>query len=247
MDLVRLNKYIASLDICSRRKAEDLIRNGKVKINGKIVEELGTKIDPEKDKVEVESTQIISNSQSPISDKIYIALNKPIDYISSTTNIQGASILDLLVQANCIGKFARDITERVYPVGRLDKDSEGLILITNDGNLTLELTHPRYEHEKEYEVTITEQLSRDAKKILTKGMIINNGLVNGIEIKKEQHLGKRVIVTVILREGKNRQIKKMFGQLGYSIIALKRTRICKLKLSTLPIGKWKFVKKENII
>ena len=224
---IRLQKYIADQGICSRRKAEELIRLGKVKLNGKIIKEMGTKIDPKSDKVEVVPTVLATNpsrpSQSHIrntknssvslqsshGEKIYIVLNKPVDYITSTTNEQGKSVLDLLTKENNVGRDKREPRTRVYPVGRLDKDSEGLVLLTNDGELTNQLTHPRHEHEKEYEVTIDKALSRDAKNILSKGMKIDNEVMQGIKIVKEIKKGRRVIVKVTLKEGKNRQRKKM--------------------------------------
>ncbi|NCO04754.1 MAG: rRNA pseudouridine synthase [Candidatus Magasanikbacteria bacterium] len=241
---IRLQKHIAELGICSRRKAEDLIRLGQVTLNGVVVTEMGVQVDPETDAVEV-----VGAVPKRAGEKlIYIALNKPIDYISSTSNEQGASVLSLLTKENNIKpKLGRDVTERVYPVGRLDKDSEGLVLLTNDGTLTNTLTHPRYAHEKEYEVMIHEPLSKDAKKILSTGMLVNDEHVNGIRIVNESILGKRVFVTVILTEGKNRQIRKMFGKLGYRIFALKRTRINKLKLLSLPPGRWRFIRKSDIV
>ncbi len=247
--LIRLQKHIADLGICSRRKAEELIALGKVKVNGKMIREMGVKVDPEKDLVTVEghdSKSLKSDSRSPI----YIALNKPVDYITSTSDEQGQSIMSLLKKENAVGYEKRQITERVYPVGRLDKDSEGLVLLTNDGDLTQKLTHPSFEHEKEYEVTIGKPLTKEAKKILTKGMFIDEAkkeYVRGITIKKEFNKGRQTIITVILKEGKNRQIRRMFGVLGYKVQVLRRTRIGKLKLNVLGVGRWKFVKRGQIV
>lgn len=178
---------------------------------------------------------------------IYIALHKPVDYVTSSTSAQGASVMDLLQKSYGIQKNRRDIAERVYPVGRLDKDSEGLVLLTNDGELTNRLTHPRYEHEKEYEIAIDKPLSKDAETVLKNGMEIGEETVHGITIKKQEKRGQQAIVTTVLKEGKNRQIRKMFGRLGYRVLSLKRTRIGKLTLGTLPVGRWKFVKKEAIV
>ncbi|MBT3538843.1 rRNA pseudouridine synthase [Candidatus Parcubacteria bacterium] len=245
--LVRLQKHIADLGICSRRKAEVLISEKKVKVNGETVTELGVKVDPEKDTVTVEGRKNKHAEPTDYNQKMYILLNKPIGYISSASSKQGDSVLDLLTKENCVARDKRDIKMRVYPVGRLDKDSEGLVLLTNDGELTNELTHPRYEHEKEYEIVVEKPLSRDTKKVLETGMKIGDDFVQGIKIKKEFNKGRKTIVTVILKEGKNRQVRKMFGNLGYNVQSLKRTRINKLKLNVLPVGKWKLVKKEDII
>jgi len=242
--LIRLQKHIADQGICSRRKAEVLIADGKVEVNGEVVREMGIKIDPDNNKVKVLDSRIFEKMESR---KIYIALNKPVDYITSASSEQGKSVLDLLTPGHCWKPYGNKITNRVYPVGRLDKDSEGLVLLTNDGELTNQLTHPKFEHEKEYEVTIDKVLSKDAKKVLQSGMQIDDDYVQGIKILKEFNKGRRVILTVILKEGKNRQIRRMFATLGYHIISLRRTRIGNLKLGTLPPGRWRFVDKEKIV
>ncbi|PIR75480.1 MAG: rRNA pseudouridine synthase [Candidatus Magasanikbacteria bacterium CG_4_9_14_0_2_um_filter_42_11] len=248
--MIRLNKHIAALGICSRRKADEFIVAGKVNINGTIVTDLGTKVDPEKDIVTVEN--VSHEPRTLNSELFYIALNKPVDIISSASSEQGTSVLDLITKEQYYKpKFEDDVSQldgvRIYPVGRLDKDSEGLILLTNDGELTNELTHPRYEHEKEYEVTIDKKLMPDTKKLLSKGMLIEGEHYGGMQIVKEWNQGKRVILTVILKEGKNRHIRKMLGQLGYNVSVLRRVRIGKLKLGTLTIGRWKFVERSDIV
>lgn len=258
---IRLNKAIADKGICSRRKADELIRDGKIMVNGKLVEDLSTKVDPEKDDIQVkESLTKQAKTASINTKKIYIAMNKPIDFICSASSDQGASVLELLTYDNTLRErdksdflsFAdkntnlRDIF-RVYPVGRLDKDSEGLVLLTNDGELTNQLTHPRYEHEKEYELHIDDHLSKDAVKVLEKGMQIDDEWVKGIQIASEKRAGRRYFVRVILQEGKNRQLRKMFGRLGYNIHVLRRIRMGKLKLGSMPQGKWKFVSKKFIV
>ncbi|EKE06525.1 MAG: hypothetical protein ACD_18C00341G0002 [uncultured bacterium] len=253
--LVRLQKHIADLGICSRRKAEELILAKKIKVNGKLITEMGVKVDPSADKVEVLDNKITGKTFKPEkrqaidfskNSKIYIALNKPVGYISSASSEQGMSVLDLITPQNCVMK-GQKMTTRVYPVGRLDKDSEGLILLTNDGELTNQITHPSFEHEKEYEITIDNFLTKDAIKVLTTGMMLADEYVQGIQILKEFKNGRRSIVTAILTEGKNRQIRKMFGNIGYNVQSLRRTRINKLRLGILPVGKWKYVDKSKII
>lgn len=243
MTKIRLQKYIADCGVCSRRKAEELISLGKVKLNGSVVDTMGVKIDPTKDAVEVEGNKIGGFSDK----KVYILLNKPVDFITSVSSEQGESVMDLLKPENFWKKDKQEIGTRIYPVGRLDKDSEGLVLLTNDGELTQELTHPKYEHEKEYEIIINSQISKDAKKVLEAGMDIGDEFVKGIKILDEQKIGRRVIAKVILEEGKNRQIRKMFGRLGFNIMGLRRVRMNKLKLGTLPVGRWRFVKRDSII
>ncbi|MBD3311336.1 MAG: pseudouridine synthase [Candidatus Magasanikbacteria bacterium] len=226
---MRLQKYIANLGFCSRRRAEELIKLGKIKVNGRIAE-IGMKINPEEDEVGIEN-QILNTD----TDKIYIAVNKPVGYVTSTSSKQGKSVIDLLDKSK--------IKRRVYPVGRLDKDSEGLVLLTNDGELTNRLTHPKYEHEKEYEIELDKTLSNKDKKTLESGMDIGEK-VRGIKIKKTDNPKK---YRLVLQEGKNRQIRKMLGRLGYNLQSLKRLRLGKLKLNKLPTGKWKFVEKKEII
>jgi len=245
MTAMRLQKYMADQGICSRRNAEEMILAGQVKVDGKIAK-IGMMIDG--------NNQIMINNKKiekikNLNDaKIYIILNKPVDYICSNSVEQGSSVLELLTKENYWKPRGRDIKERVYSVGRLDKDSEGLVLLTNDGDLANKLTHPSFAHEKEYEVTINKQLEKAAIKVLEYGMDIGEGeYVQGVKVKKVFNKGRRTIVTVILKEGKNRQIRKMFGRLGYQIISLKRIRIGKVGLGVLPVGRWKFVKREQII
>lgn len=244
---IRLQKYVAGQGICSRRKAEDLIKQGLILVNDKKVE-LGTKIDPNTDRIKVLgdfANEKIDNKYNQ--EKVLIALNKPIDYICSTTSSQGISIMELLSPENFWKKAKPIIKGRVYPVGRLDKDSEGLVLLTNDGELANKLMHPKFSHEKEYELTIDKMLTRDAKKILTNGMNIGDGeYVAGIRIIKVQKIGRKVLLHVILQEGKNRQIRKMFGRLGYDLYSLRRIRIANIKLGTLPIGKWRFINMDKV-
>jgi len=248
MEKIRLNKYIAEQGICSRRQADELIFAGKIKINGKIVKELGTKIDPVVDKVIIDNNKIVNfynilknkkfiNKQI---EKIYIALNKPVDYISSTTSKQGKSIMELIPK-----KFGR-----LYPVGRLDKNSEGLIILTNDGELTNILTHPKFKHEKEYLIEIcpilannSDSLSDQQIILLKKGLKISGELMKIKEIKKNTEKEYKLILT----EGKKRQIRLMMKNLGFMVSKLKRIRINKLKLGSLPVGKWIKIKRNQII
>mgnify|MGYP001472428984 CR=1 FL=1 len=248
---IRLQKHMAQLGYCSRRKAEEYIAAGKVRVNGKKITAAGTKVDPKKDQVTIVGQEKRSHQKNDAC--IYVALNKPIDYICSAVETQGASVLTLITPNHYLYQKEKDTaktileSKRIYPVGRLDKDSEGLVLLTNDGAITQTLTHPSHEHEKEYEITINQPLTKDAIRVLERGMMIDTGFVQGIVVKKTFNKGRKTIVTVILKEGKNRQIRKMFGRLGYNLHQLKRIRIGKLKLNTLPTGSWKFVEKKDII
>ena len=244
MEPMRIQKYLADQGVCSRRRAEELIASGKVKLNGKIVTEMGIKIDPSHDVVAVYDKEVENKKEN----FVYIALNKPTGYITSVTDNQGKSVTNLLSRANCQGILPRDWKlPRVFPVGRLDKDSEGLMLLTNDGELTNLITHPRYEHEKEYVITIAPQFNPNDKKELEGTMIIDDEEMSGLKIKNITHAPNQSTLILTLTEGKNRQIRRMFSALKYKTLKLTRTRINKLQLKNIPLGKWKLVKKENII
>src|SRR3989338_7757070 len=153
---VRIQKYLSEAGICSRRKGEEYITQGLIKINGKVITELGTKIDTSKDKIELNKKIIIAKNKS-----VYIMLNKPVGIVTTCAKYDERSVLDLI-----------KIKERVYPVGRLDKDSSGLLLLTNDGVVAFRLTHPKFDHEKEYEVTVNNPISDEALDTMRHGMII---------------------------------------------------------------------------
>ncbi len=240
---IRLQKFIASLGVCSRRKAEELIFSSLVLVNGKIAK-IGESVDPKNDVVEIKGQKKITKQEN---DKIYIALNKPIGYISSSSSEQGPSILELLTIKNCIDKQPKKITDRVFSIGRLDKDSDGLIILTNDGELTNLLTHPSFQHEKEYEVVTAEIVTNSDKETLEKPMNIDGQIYGGLKILKRKKVGKFCLTKIILKEGKNRHIRKMFGRLNYHILNLTRCRAGKYQLNNLPVGKWKTVEKKEII
>jgi pseudouridine synthase len=158
--------------------------------------------------------------------------------------------MELLTENNFIGSEQPKIPPRVYPAGRLDKDSEGLVLLTNDGGLTEKITHPKFEHKKVYQVWINKKLTHKNKEKLESGFQLKDRKkeqVQGIKVKNLKNDNKEQIVTVALKEGKYRQIRRMFNQLGYKIKKLKRIRISKLSLGLLPKGKWKLVEKSDII
>ena len=224
--MIRLNKFLASAGVASRRKADSLIAGGKVSVNGEIVKELGTQVDELKDAVECSGKPVrIKN------DHIYIALNKPVGYVSSASNSQGRSVLQLVNRHS-----------RIYPVGRLDKDSRGLIILTDDGELTYQSTHAKFGWEKEYEVTIDRPLEKSDAVIISRGMIVDGKKLRPVRISGSQGNSIRLV----LKEGINRQIRRMLGQLGYRVSDLKRIRIGKLGLGDLKEGEWKKINRENI-
>jgi 23S rRNA pseudouridine2605 synthase/23S rRNA pseudouridine2604 synthase len=224
--MMRLNKFLASAGVISRRKADVLIASGKVKINGEVVTELGTQVDESKDSVECSGQPVKIKA-----DHTYIALNKPIGYISSASNSQGKSVLQLVNRHS-----------RLYPVGRLDKDSRGLIIITDDGDLTYQSTHAKFGWEKEYEVIIDRPLEKKDAEIISRGMIVDGKKLQPVRISGS----KGNLVRLVLKEGINRQIRKMLGLLGYHVSDLKRIRIGKLELGDLKDGEWRKINREEI-
>lgn len=229
---MRLQKYLAHAGICSRRKAEAYILDGRVKVNHQVVTELGVKVDPDRDTVEFQDRKIFWERQSP---KIYIALNKPAGVVSSCVRQDvrkdARIVLDLV-----------DSKERIYPVGRLDKDSQGLLLLTNDGALHNRLSHPSFNHEKEYIVTTVRPLSDDALNKMAAGMLIENEMTRKARVKRVS--GKSFRIT--LKQGRNRQIRKMVAALGTRVHLLKRIRIANIRLGSLKNGKWRHLSLEEI-
>ena len=227
MDKIRLQKYLADCGIASRRRAEKFIMQGKVKVNGKVVKELGTKVDL-KDKIEFNGKIV-----KPIEKRIYIMLNKPVGYLSTVrkSKEKGKTVLDLVKEK-----------QRIFPIGRLDKDSSGLLILTNDGDLALKLTHPRYTKEKEYEVEVNKPITADFVERMKKGVIIEEGKTLPAKVKQ---FGLRKF-NITLKEGKKRQIRRMCERLGFEVKKLHRIRINKLKLGNLKVGEFKHLDEQDI-
>ena len=222
---MRLQKFLSGAGVCSRRKGEEYIQSGWVKVNGKTVTELGVKVDPEKDYVEVDSKALESHTAS-----VTIALNKPSGYVSSCRQPGEKIVLDLV-----------DISERVYPIGRLDKDSSGLLLLTNDGLLHHQLSHPSFNHEKEYEVKVAKVMPDGALAKLAKGLPMMGTRTRPAGVQRIS--GRRF--KIVLTEGKNRQIRRMVRKVGNQVVSLKRIRIANIKLGDLPSGRWRHLAPEE--
>jgi 23S rRNA pseudouridine2605 synthase len=218
-EMVRLQKFIAECGIVSRRKAEELIVSGKVKVNGKTVTELGSKLNPYLDKITVNGKEFKQKEK-----KIYIKLNKPRGVVSACSDPRETTVIDLV----------KDIASRLYPVGRLDKESEGLIILTNDGELANRLMHPRYEHEKEYLVNVKLKMTNDKLKNLADGIVIDGKKTLPAKVTR---ISDRKF-KIILREGRKRQIRLMVETVGNRVVKLKRTRIKNILLGKLPLGKY---------
>lgn len=231
---IRIQKFLSSAGIASRRKAEELIKHGRVKVNGKIIESMGLKIDPENDEIKVDN-KIVKGNQK----KIYIMLNKPKGYISSVSDpFNRPTVIDLVDIDNKDG---------LHPVGRLDYDSEGLLILTNDGELTFKLTHPKYEINKTYIVEVKGRPSSQEMHMLSKGIKLEDGLITKpAKVKIKELKNNNAVLEFIIHEGKKRQIRRMCKAIGHPVITLKRTKIGNLALKNLNTGKWRFLNEEEI-
>jgi 23S rRNA pseudouridine2605 synthase len=232
----RLQKLIASAGIASRRKAEEMILNGDVTVNGKIILELGSKADPEKDHIKVSGKLI--NPKLENKKKVYIILNKPKGYLSSLSDPQNRPL---------VTKLLPEGHSRVHPVGRLDFHSEGLLLLTNDGALTKAITTAAVHIPKVYEVKVKGAPMAEAIERLRKGIVIEGKRTAPAKIKKlESSEGGNTWYEVTLYEGRNNQIRKMFDLIGHSVVKLKRTKIGHLTDRGLPIGKHRLLTLEDV-
>ena len=219
MPLIRLQKFLSAAGVCSRRKGEEYIQTGRVAVNGEVVNEPGTKIDPESDIVLVDG-----NAVQSAESLIYIALNKPADYVTSCSHPGEKVVLDLV-----------DAPQRVYPIGRLDKDSTGLLLLTNDGRLHHKLSHPSFDHEKEYTVNVARPITEGALRKMAAGLPMMGSRTRPARIRR---LSSRRF-KIVLQEGKNRQIRRMVRKVGNRVTALKRIRVASVKLGSLAPGAWR--------
>ena len=227
----RLQKVMAHAGVASRRKSEEIIAAGRVKVNGKKVTEMGIKVDPQKDIIEVDGKEISKEK------KVYYKLYKPTGYVTTVEDPQGRNtVLDLL----------NDTNQRIYPVGRLDMDSSGLLILTNDGDLTYKITHPSHEFEKEYEVVVNGKLNSDNLNLFKQGIKLKEGKTSPARIYKINEDSKNTTYKVIIHEGMNRQIRRMFDKLGFNVVSLKRVRIGNITLGSLRPAEYKQISKEDL-
>ncbi len=224
--MVRLQKYLADAGVCSRRKGEQYIRAGRVSVNGRVVTILGTRVDPETDRVELDGKPVYRRVKY-----IYAMLNKPAGYITSCRHYDKKVVLDLV-----------DIPERIYPVGRLDRDSTGLLLLTNDGRLHQRLCHPSYDHEKEYLVTVNRPIDDRALARMSAGVPLNGRMTRKAHVERISP----DTFSIVLREGRKRQIRRMCKYLGYRVTRLHRVRVANIELGELPSGRWRYLKQREV-
>ena len=228
---MRLNKYIASAGVCSRRKADELIANGNVKVNGASVREHGVQVEPG-DVVAVNGKVI----EEP-ADKIYVAVNKPLGYITSMDDDKGRATVAELVD---------DIPERLFPVGRLDYNTTGLLIMTNDGQLTYTLTHPKHEVWKTYVAVVAGVLSDTRIAKLRKGVDIGGLVTSPAKVKVIKQMPRHAVVEIKIREGKNRQVRKMFAAVGNKVQSLERTAIGDVRLGRLMSGHYRKLTRQEV-
>jgi len=230
--LIRLNRYIANSGVCSRRKADELIEAGVVTVNGEVVTELGTKVDPSKDEVRYNGERLKREKM------VYVLLNKPKDYITTTDDPQERrTVMQLVAKAS---------KERIYPVGRLDRNTTGLLLLTNDGNLAEKLSHPRNNVVKLYNVELDKNLTQGDLNKITFGLELEDGLIKPDAVSYVQGGSKREI-GIQIHSGKNRIVRRIFEHLGYDVIRLDRVVYANLTKKDLPRGRWRYLEEKEII
>ena len=233
MEEMRLQKFLAECGVASRRKCEQLIQQGKIKVNGVIVTELGTKVTPKKD------TIIYNGKKLEIENNfVYILLNKPIGYVATAKDqFNRDTVLDLI-----------KIKQRIVPVGRLDMYTSGALLLTNDGQFVYKITHPKHEIEKTYNATVSGIVTNKDIEKLQQGVQIENyktkpAKAKILKIDKEKNISR---IQIIIHEGKNRQVRKMCEAIGKKVVALHRSKIGSIEVKDLELGKWRYLTTKEV-
>lgn len=230
---IRLQKYLAENGIASRRKSEELIESGKVKVNGRLAT-IGDKIDPIRDKVTVRGKTVVA-----VKDKVYIMLHKPRGFITTMSDE---------MDRKCVAQLVKDVPVKVFPVGRLDRNSEGLLIMTNDGELSNKLTHPSSLVNKTYRVTVKGSVSNEQIDTLSVGVDIDGDgrPTQPCDVFVIERKEDRTVLNFIIHEGRNRQIRKMCEKVGLEVLRLKRTEIAGVKLGMLGQGKWRNLNEKEL-
>lgn len=231
MDSIKLQKYLSMCGVASRRSAEIFILEGKVTVNGNTAT-LGDRVLPGEDDIRVDGRLVM-----PEDEKVYIALNKPLGYVSTAKDDRSRkTVIDLMPQ----------IGVRLYPVGRLDLNSEGLIILTNDGEITNKLTHPKHHVSKVYEVLVVGDVSDGALEVLTSGPVLDGKPTRRAEVIVKAKSGEHTLLQFKIYEGRNRQVRKLCELAELKVIKLKRTAIGKIRLKNLKRGEWRYLFREEI-
>ncbi len=228
----RLQKILAKAGVCSRRKAEEHIKKGRIAIDGRIVTEMGLKIDPDHHLIEFNSKPVSSPEK-----KIYILLNKPAGYVTTLNDPQGRPIVTSLL---------KKISSRVFPVGRLDLDTEGALIMTNDGELAQRILHPSFEINKTYVAKVAGRPNQMKLQQLTRGIELEGRKTSPARLKILNTEASTSTIEITIHEGRKRQVRKMFAAIGHRVLELKRIAYGGLKLGSLPKGKYRFLSKKDL-
>ncbi len=228
---IRLQKHLAACGVASRRKAEELIESGKVRVNGRVAL-LGDKVDPKRDKITVRGKNVIAVTQ-----KVYIMLNKPRGYVTTMSDE---------FERKTVAELVKDVGIKVFPVGRLDRDSEGLLIMTNDGELANSITHPSKLVNKTYRVTVGGSVEDDQIERLCEGVLIDGKKTQPCDVFVIERRADRTLLNFIIHEGRNRQIRKMCDAVSLNVLRLKRTEIAGVKLGGLKLGAWRNLNEREL-
>lgn len=229
---MRLQKYMALCGVASRRKAEELILEGVVKVNNKVVQELGLTVDPDKDIIKVNDKRIVAESR-----KVYIMLNKPVGFVTTLKDEKDRRIVTDLIEG---------VKERIYPVGRLDSDTTGLLILTNDGDLAYKLTHPSNEVMKRYIAIVEGVPNKWELEKFRSGLIIDGKPTAEAFIKIAKRYEDESVLDIAIHEGRNRQVKKMCESINHPVKKLKRIAIGNLELGGLNLGNWRYLEESEV-
>lgn len=221
---IRLQKHLSECGVASRRKAEELIEQGKVRVNGRVAL-IGAKVDPKRDKVTVSGKTVVAQTQ-----KVYIMLHKPRGYVTTMKDE---------MDRKCVTDLVKDVGVKVFPVGRLDRNSEGLLIMTNDGNFANGLTHPSAHVNKTYRVTVKGEVTDEKLLKLQEGILLDGVKTLPCDVFVAERKADRTVLIFIIQEGRNRQIRRMCETVQLDVLRLKRTEIAGVKLGMLPQGKWR--------
>ena len=232
-EIVRLQKYIAMSGEASRRSAEAMIEEGRVRVNGELITRLGTKVEIGADKVSLDGKEI-----KPEIKKYYIMLNKPEGYVSTVNDqFDRPTVLDLI---------SGEIKSRVFPVGRLDYDTRGLLLLTNDGDFTYKVTHPKFQMNKTYVVTVKGGITVKGLNALRNGVLIDDFKTSPAEVEILSAEKGVTVLKITIHEGKNRQVRKMMEAVGCKVSELNRISVGNVELGNLPLGRWRYLTAHEI-
>ncbi|MBD3331373.1 pseudouridine synthase [candidate division GN15 bacterium] len=231
-EAIRINKYLSQCGIASRRAAEELIDQGRVKINGEVLDRQGVRVDAEADVVEVDGTQV-----KPVPHNVYVLLNKPVEVVTTLDDPQKRPTVKHLV---------KDVVARVYPVGRLDYDTEGALLLTNDGELAHRLTHPKWQVEKVYEARVSGRFLEAQARQIEEGIKLEDGAIGRAKVDIVEATPKQSLLKLTLTEGRKREVRQLCKAVGHPVLKLKRVSFGGIVVGSLKPGQWRMLTSEEI-